>query len=184
VEIEQRRCISRYEESFWVNPRGSQAGCSLADGEATEIARAERRKMTGHARDVAVPAQDLVERKCLAQLDERRSDERSSFHWSDPAGSGQLAHLSRQMIDAGFRHIRCPGRSGDLVAAARQTDQTGASRERADGPVDPHARPTLQMLSGGTTGEYAWAGVPHTIDRKFRDIHDTRSSSELLAPGS
>ncbi len=153
VEIEQRRCISRDKESLGVNPRSSQAGCSLADGEATEIARAERRKMTGHARDVAVPAQDLVERKCLAQLDERRSDDR----WTGsrgviprPAVSWRTS-AARALMPA----FDISGALGGAVASSLQPDRTIREVQAASVPMAawilmPHL--PFGWLSGGTTG--------------------------------
>ena len=60
-EIEQWRGIPRNEGPGRVNPAWAKPRGALADREASGIAGPERGQMTGHAGNIAIPAQNLVE---------------------------------------------------------------------------------------------------------------------------
>ena len=65
---------------------GSEPRRALADGEAEVVAGGELWEVTGHAGDVAIAAQDLVERERLAEMNQGRSYMGGPPERRDPPG--------------------------------------------------------------------------------------------------
>jgi hypothetical protein len=95
-QVEQRRGIARDENAAGVNAGRAVSRGALADGEAAGVAGSVSRQVAGHARDVAIAAQDLVEYQRLAQPRERRSYPRRTGKAGDPAARRQPADQSHQ----------------------------------------------------------------------------------------
>jgi hypothetical protein len=62
-EVEQGWCIARDEGILWMPARWAESGAALTDRKTPSISGRKRRKMTRHAGDVSIAAQDLVESK-------------------------------------------------------------------------------------------------------------------------
>ena len=97
-EIEQRWGVSRNEHPVGMDARRSQSACTLADGETASVAGSVGREMAGHAGDVAIAAQNLVERQRLAEADQCRPNRRRPAQCGDAARRGQLANETGQGV--------------------------------------------------------------------------------------
>ena len=89
------------------------AGAALPDREAPAVTRGERGEMAGRARDVAVAAQDLVERERLSEAHERRTHVRRGGSGTTPRAAASWR--TRAGCDGARRRrnsrvARCRGR--------------------------------------------------------------------------
>jgi hypothetical protein len=93
VEVEQRRRVARDERAIGMHAVRAEAARALPDREAASVPGGQRRHVAGHARDVPVPAQLLVEHEHPSE-----PREASAYKWRrrqrpDPALGGQAPDL-------------------------------------------------------------------------------------------
>ena len=101
---------------------GTGAGCTLADRQASAVACGKDRKVAGHARDVAIAAQDLVECQRLTKPDELGPDVRRTLEAGDSAIRGELAdQCDEGVVDRRLRAVagRYGRRRGGVLVATR-----------------------------------------------------------------
>ena len=89
-EVEEGWSVAGDEAALRMRPARPEAGCALTDRQAARVAGGERRQVAGHAGNVVVAAQDLVEGQNTAEPDERRPDAGRASELSDTAAGGKL----------------------------------------------------------------------------------------------
>ena len=139
AKVEQRRRVPWNEDTLRVLPHRSEAIAALANRQAFPVAQAERRHVTRHARDVAVAAQDLVERQASSEQDERFADAGGCWDRSDAVDGGELPDLLDHRIDGsilGQRTPSCAWWFGGARVVARAQYQTGYQDARVQASAE------------------------------------------------
>src|SRR4051794_3498893 len=95
-QVERGRRVPRDECAAGMNPRRTETGGALSDRQTAPIAGGEPRQVTGHAGDVLVSAQNLIEGQHLTQAHELGADRAGSDERADASARGQGPYLRRQ----------------------------------------------------------------------------------------
>ena len=117
--------------------------------------------MAGHAGNITIAAEDLVERERLTKVGQSRPDDGCPFQRADPPTGGKLTHLGGQGVGPGFRQ----GRSfrGAVASSAQpkrpMREAHAVSAPKAAWILMPDLPSHVERC---TIGVRAWTGVPHT----------------------
>jgi hypothetical protein len=96
VQVERRRRVPRDESCRRRLARRPETSAALPDGQALVVPRREGREMARHARDVAIAAENLVEREGLAELRQGGAHVRCGRKRNDSSFRRQLPHERRR----------------------------------------------------------------------------------------